>query len=61
MKKKQIFNIILFWILFLIGLAITSYGIIGLFQYDIVKELMFVIAGFTAWGIAGDIIIEEEK
>jgi len=60
MKKKQIFNILLFWLFFIVGIGLIGYGLIGLFDYNIIRELLFVIGGLSAWGIASDIKIKEE-
>lgn len=59
MKKKQIFNMLLFWFLFIIGIGLTGYGLVGLFDYDIIRELLFVIGGLSGLGIASDIKIKE--
>ena len=61
MKKKKIFNILLFWLLFIVGIGLIGYGLIGLFGYDIIRELLFVIAGLSGLGIASDIKIKEDK
>ena len=61
MKKKQIFNILLFWLFFIVGIGLIGYGLIGLFDYNIIRELLFVIGGLSAWGIASDIKIKEDK
>ena len=60
MKKKQIFNILLFWLFFIVGIGLTGYGLIGLFDYDIVRELLFVVGGLSGLGIASDIKIKDE-
>lgn len=60
MKTKQIFRIILFWLLAIISLGLITYGLIGLFNYNIIREILFVIGGFAAWRIAGDIKIKDE-
>lgn len=61
MKKKQIFNIILFWLLAIIGFVLFLNGLLKLFQYDIIRELLIIAGGFAAWGIATDIEIKEEE
>jgi uncharacterized membrane protein YuzA (DUF378 family) len=61
MKKKQIFNILLFWLFFIVGIGLIGYGLIGLFDYNIIRELLFVIGGLSAWVIASDIKIKEDK
>jgi len=61
MKAKQIFRIILFWILFIAGIGLFSYGFWGLFEYNIIREILFLVSGLSAWGIASDIKIKEEK
>jgi hypothetical protein len=61
MKVKQIFNILLFWLFFLTGIGLFSYGVWNLFSYDVFRELLFIIGGLSAWGIASDIKIKEDK
>lgn len=60
MKKKQIFNILLFWLFFIVGIGLIGYGLIGLFDYNIIRELLFVIGGLLAWVIASDIKVKDE-
>jgi len=60
MKKKQIFNILLFWLFFIVGIGLIGYGLIGLFDYNIIRELLFVIGGLSAWVIASDIKVKDE-
>ena len=60
-KAKQIFRIILFWVLIIIGLGLFTFGVWNLFNYDIVRELLFMIGGLSAWGIASDVKIKEDK
>ena len=60
MKKKKMFNILLFWLLFIVGIGLIGYGLIGLFGYDIIRELLFVTAGLCGLGIASDIESKDE-
>jgi len=61
MKGKQIFRIALFWLLFIVGIGLTGYGLIQLFNYNIIREILFLVSGLSAWGIASDIKIKEDK
>ena len=60
MKSKQIFRIIIFWLLFLTGIGLFTYGVWSLFEYNIIREILFLVGGLSAWGIASDIKIKDE-
>jgi len=59
-KAKQIFRIILFWVLAIIGFGLILNGLLRLFQYDIIRELLIILGGFSAWSIASDVKIKED-
>jgi hypothetical protein len=47
-------------VLAIIGFGLILNGLLRLFQYDIIRELLIILGGFSAWSIASDVKIKED-